>query len=267
MAPLLAWANGHVVPLADARVPLVDEGVLRGDGCFEAVRVYDGRPFALDEHLARMGRSASLMRLPTTGVSEAFAALCPGFDGYVRVLVTRGPPPAVYGLQELARVFTRPARLRSLCAPWLVPLGSTPLAGAKTLSYAHNMAARRCAEEEGYDDSLLIAADGSVLEGPNWSVMWVEGGAILTPPLELGILDSITRRVLMQRCAEVTECTADLERVLAADEVFIVSTGHEVHGVGEIDGRLWNAPGAVTSELASRFGEFVRTGSSTAPGP
>ena len=260
MSPLYAWADGRVVPASEACVPLSDEGLLRGDGCFEVVRVYAGRPFALEEHLDRMARSAAALRLSIDGVRDAFDALCPGFDGLVRVLVTRGPPPRVYGLQEELRQFPPVLRLRSLAAPWLAPLGSTVLAGAKTLSYAHNAAARRLAEEEGFDDALLVSPDGTVLEGPTWTVMWAEGSVVFTPPLELGILDSITRRVVM-RLTEVHEERAPLRRLRAADEVFALSTLRETIGVRGIDDREWpDAPGPVTSRVGDLFRAHLRRG-------
>ena len=259
MSTLFAWVDGRLLPASEACVPVTDEGLLRGDGCFEVVRVYAGRPFALEEHLERMARSAAALRLPLDGVREAFAALCRGFDGLVRVLVTRGPPPRVYGLQEELRHFPPVLRLKSLAAPWLVPLGSTVLAGAKTLSYAHNAAARRLAEEQGFDDALLVRADGTVLEGPTWTVMWAEADRLYTPPLRLGILDSITRRVVM-RLTEVEEAEAPLRRVLEAEEVFALSTLRETIGVGCIDDREWpDAPGPVTSRVGDLFRAHLRS--------
>jgi len=264
---LLAFTDGRVSQLADASVPLNDEGLLRGDGCFEVVRVYEGRPFALDEHLDRMARSAAALRLPLAGVREAFDALCPGFEGFVRVLVTRGPPPRVYGLQEVPRPVPPTLRLKTVAAPWVAPLGSAPLAGAKTLSYAHNMAARRSAEEDGYDDALLVTTDSLVLEGPTWTLMWVEAGEVLTPPLSLGILDSITRRVMTELC-EVAECAAPLGRVLEADEIVVVSTAKEAVGVSAIDGQSWDgAPGPVSAGLGRAFRDFVRRRARAATGP
>lgn len=254
----MAWVDGRVVDAASACAPLADEGFLRGDGCFEVVRVYGGRPFALDEHLERMARSAAALRLPVTGVREALDALCRDFDGFVRVLVTRGPPPHVYAVQETPRPVPDVMRLRTVPAPWLPRLGSAPLAGAKTLSYAHNMAARRLAEEDGYDDALLVTSDGVVLEGPTWTVMWVEAGSLLTPPLELGILDSITRRTIV-RLVDVSECAAPLVRVLDASEALVASTAREAVGVAAIDDRTWpDAPGPVTARVADLLRAYLR---------
>jgi branched-chain amino acid aminotransferase len=246
------------VPLSEARVPLTDEGFVRGDGCFEVVRCYAGRPFALDEHLARMARSAAALQLPLDGVAEAVANLSDGFEGYVRVMVTRGPPPAVYAMQEHHHQDGTPMRLRSLAAPWLAPLGSTVLAGAKTLSYANAVAARRLAQGEGYDDALLLDRDGVVLEGPTNSVLWVESDRVVAPALRLGVLDSISRRVV-GRLTPVTEVEATLDRLMAADEVFVTSTAHEVTGVATVDDRTWPAPGPVTARLAQGFRDHVTT--------
>jgi branched-chain amino acid aminotransferase len=254
----MAWVDGDLVPVERAVVPLADEGLLRGDGVFEVVRIYGGRPFALAGHIARMEKGAAALRLPVSRAGEAVRALCPGFDGFVRVLVTRGPPPRTYALQEEPPPPPPLMRLATIAAPWLCPMGSSPLAGAKTLSYAANMAARRWAVEAGFDDALLISPAGVVLEGPTWTVMWVEDGGLHTPPLSLGILDSITRRAVMD-IIDVVETQASLDRVLAADEVVVVSTAREGIGVASIDEHTWaGAPGPITSELGRRLTDHIR---------
>jgi branched-chain amino acid aminotransferase len=120
------------------------------------------------------------------------------------------------------------------------------LDGLKTLSYAGNMLSRRLAQEQGYDEALLVTPHGRVLEGPTWSFFWVRDGTLLTPPLEDRILASITRAKVIEEAGAVEEpCTlADLR---GAQEAFIASTVREVMPIAAIDDlHLPAAPGPVT---------------------
>lgn len=258
----MAFADGRLVPADEATVPLLDAGLIRGDGCFEVARVRNGRPSFLDDHLERFARSAAALGLPLDGVADAFAALAVGFDGCVRVLITRGPPPRVFGVQEAVRVYPAALRLRSVSAPWLAAMGSTTLAGAKTLSYGPNMAARRAAQAEGADDALLVNREGVVLEGPTAAFLWVENAELMGPPLDLGILDSVSRKAIA-RLMPIRLCTANIERVQRADEALMTSTTLDVKPVAALDGREWSpTPGPVTARLMDEFDALVSRESS-----
>jgi branched-chain amino acid aminotransferase len=133
------------------------------------------------------------------------------------------------------------------------------LDGLKTLSYAANMLAGRIARERGFDEALLVTPHGRVLEGPTWSFFWVAGGRLRTPPLEERILDSITRRYVVEECAaEEVPCT--LADLAAADEAFIASTVREVLPIGTIDEiRLPSAPGPLTEDARERLSRRIET--------
>ena len=146
--------------------------------------------------------------------------------------------------------------LAAVPAPWHAGGAAWELSGAKTLSYAPNMAATRAARRSGKSDALLVSNEGWVLEGPTFSVGWVHDGVLETPTLDLGILDSITRRVLLEeaegRGVAVVEGTFDLDRLLGADEALAFSTVKEVTPVIEVDDR--NYPiGEVSIKLAGAF--------------
>jgi branched-chain amino acid aminotransferase len=127
------------------------------------------------------------------------------------------------------------------------------LNGLKTLSYAANMLAGRIAKEQGADEALLITPHGRVLEGPTWTFFWVAGGRLHTPPLSDGILDSITRRRLLEEC-EVTEAPCTLDDVRAAEEAFIASSVREVMPIAAVDDiELPHAPGPVTEAAYAAF--------------
>lgn len=250
-------------------IPVTDSAVVRGDGCFEVLRSYQGEPFAVDEHLDRLERSARLLELPLPSRGEVeqwirHIANEVG-EGAVRVLVTRGA--GIPGLADRPRVIVfghtwdppdAPGRLLPVTAPWHAAGAPWDLAGAKTVSYAPNMAAGRHARGSGYDDALLVSTDGTILEGPTFSVAWVVGDTLETPGLELGILDSITRRFVLEDARrlgiEVREAAWRLSRLEDAAEIMAVSTIREIQPVVRV-GALQFDEGPVTKRLAEAFSE------------
>ncbi len=260
----LACLDGRVLAAAEARLPVTDEGLLRGDGVFEVVRLYAGRPFALDDHLARMERSAAGLRLDVDVAAVradacALLAAQPGFEGALRLLVTRGghrvallealraQPPAV----ALAPVTFAPSRLMD---------------AVKSLSYAPNMLATRIAQEEGADDALLVTPHGRVLEAPTRSLLYALPGddALRTPPLSDHILDSITRRHLMA-VVPVREQVTTLDDLAGAEEAFLASTTQEVLPVRAIAGRaLPRVPGPRTRAAAEALRARIEAALSSA---
>jgi branched-chain amino acid aminotransferase len=241
---LLASVDGVIGPVEDARIPVTDEGLLRGDGAFEVVRLYAGRPFAMDEHLARLHRTCVGLRLELDHdrlVDELDALLLASgpADALLRVVVTRGG-------RRLAMLEELPAYGETARVGTVAYAPNRVLDGLKTLSYAGNMLATRLAREEGFEEALLVTPHGRVLEGPTWSFFWVSGAQVFTPPLSDRILGSITRAHVIAACgAEEAVCT--LDDVRAADEAFIASTVREVLPIAAVDDiELPSAPGPVT---------------------
>jgi branched-subunit amino acid aminotransferase/4-amino-4-deoxychorismate lyase len=153
-----------------------------------------------------------------------------------------------------------PATLLPVTAPWHAAGVEWELAGAKVLSYAPNMAATRRAVAEGFGDALLTTVDGVMLEGPTFSVAWVVDGVIETPGLELGILDSITRRVMLRLASElgieVVEGSWELSRLEDAQETMALSTVREIQPVSAIGHRRF-PEGPITADLARLFYQRV----------
>src|SRR3954453_7425899 len=257
----LACLDGRVMPAVEATIPVTDDGLVRGDGAFEGIRVYDGQPFALAEHLDRLERSAANLRLepevPRAGLEAEIPALGEraggrAFDGAVRVMLTRGGRRIV--LTELLEPPLETARLAFVTyAPTRI------LDGVKSLSYAANMLAGRLARERGFDEALLVTPHGRVLEAPTASIFWVApGGELCTPPLEDHILASITRQRVMA-LTEVRECPATADDLLGAQEAFLASTLREVGPVRSVEDRDPGEPGERTLEAARLLREDVRS--------
>ena len=158
-------------------IPVTDEGLLRGDGGFEVLRVYGGRPFALDDHFARLGRTCAGLRLePDLDAlrAEALALLerAGEPESLLRLVVTRGG-------RRIAIVEPLPARPATARVATVTYAPTRVLNGLKTLSYAGNMLAGRLAKEQGADEALLVTPHGRVLEGPTWTFFWVADGRLL----------------------------------------------------------------------------------------
>lgn len=254
-----------------------DEALLRGRAAFETTRVYAGRPFKLDEHLARLAGSAARIGLPPVDVEQC--------ESLARsALEAAGEPEAVLRLYwtagregsgrptALALVSSVPTQLEEMrergiklialplgleadlraFAPWL-------LGGVKSTSYAVNMAAEAEAKRRGADDAVFLASGDIVLEGPVTNVWWRLERVLYTPALELGILAGVTRATLIAEAArlgyEVREGVFPLEHMATSEEAFTSSSVREVMPVIELDGKPLGAgsPGEAARELQTRL--------------
>lgn len=255
------WRDGAVsaVPAEQPVVTAFDLGLARGDGVFESVAVVDGGTRHLGAHLERLARSADRLALTDPGdgvwrelVATVLADWPAGVEGVCRLLLTRGlgqgaPPTALALLAPVPAEVLRqrsegisvvtlglgiPADFRER-APWL-------LGGAKTLSYAVNMAAQRHAHDLGADDVVLTSLEGQLLEGPTSTVVWAAGGALHTPPQETGILPGTTQARLFAAAerdgwpTRVRPGTVD--DLHAADAVWLLSGVRGAAPVHTIDG-------------------------------
>ena len=238
-----------------------DEALLRGRAVFETTRVYGGRPFMLDAHLARLAASARRVRLPAPDPEESgrLAHLVVEAAGQpelaLRLYWTGTTLVATAGEvdPELERLRERGLRLA------VVRWSTGALAAAKSTSYAENMGAQDDAIERGADDALLVAHDGTVLEAPTANVWWREGDQLLTPSLELPILAGVTRSLLFELAEAAGYGTEEgafaLSRLAEADEAFLSSSIREVMPVSAVDGttfRVGPAAQALQEGLRAR---------------
>lgn len=247
----LASINGEITPTAEAMIPLKDDGLYRGDGAFEVIKLYDGSPFALPEHIDRLSRSAASIELEfdVVGFKREIEALLAEFGertAQLRLIVTRGggryamtePLPSYPSTTTVATIIYQPTVI---------------LNGVKSLSYAANMQSTRLAKAQGAEEAIFVKPDGTVLESPTSSIFWVSGGELRTTELSAGVLDSITRRRILAEL-EVEEGTWKLDDLDGASEAFLASTAREIQGIASIDGQsLPSAPGPETARATEAF--------------
>ena len=255
----IACLDDELGPVSQAFIRVDDEGLLRGDGVFEVIRIYSGRAFALADHLDRLERSAANLRLgwdvPRTYLERDVARVLDerggAFDGLIRIVLTGGGRRLV--MTEQLPPSPEHVRLGIVTyAPTRV------LDGVKSLSYASNMLATRLARERGFDEALLVTPHGRVLEAPTSSLFYVAGdGALCTPPLKEHILASITRDALL-RLTDAEERGLPVDELLdSVGEAFIASTTREVQPVAAIEDTKLTVSGERTRAAATALREHI----------
>ena len=281
----VVYLNGELVPEEDARVSVYDHGLLYGDGAFEGIRVYSGKVFKLREHIVRLYRSAHAMmiNLPITEEEMEQAILTAlrtngVMDGYVRITITRG-----VGLGLDPRVCKTPTVIIMTDRLALYPEGmyneglqvvtvSTRVPPAQALEprikslgkYVINIQAKIEANRVGAGEGLMLNTEGYVAEGTGDNIFLVRDGKLVTPPPYAGILEGITRNVVMGLARDmgtpVEERLFTLFDVYVADECFLTGTAAEVIPVVKVDGRTIGTgrPGEMTNRLIEAFRTLTR---------
>lgn len=258
----------------DPTTPALSVGELstqRGDGIFESIGVVDGHPQEVDAHLDRLAHSARICELPLPNAAqwreavETAAANAPRTgEGVIKLILSRGvehgPAPTAWVTAADAPDFTAP-RTRGIRivtldrgfdsetpnrAPWL-------LLGAKTLSYAVNMAAIREAKRRGADDAVFVSSDGILLEAPTASVILRFGERFVTPAHSGAILPGTTQLSLFEYLAgrgyETEYATVAAADLAKADAAWLVSSVRLAAGVTEVDGTPLPYDPAFTTEI------------------
>jgi len=252
------------VPASDPVLRADDLGVVRGESVFETLRVVDGRPCFLDEHLERLARSAARLEivLPDGFEELARTASAGAADAGLRLTMTKGgvgfavlfevAADTVRGRQGI-NVVTLPLGVAAdfrRTAPWL-------LGGVKSTSYAVNMATLRHAHGQGADDAIWVSTDGYVLEAPTSTVVALVDGVLVSPPPESGILPGTTL-LACRRLVDVQVAPLPVEDLRAATEVALLSSLRGIAPVLALDDRPLGA-GPVVRGLAAAFEASLRS--------
>jgi branched-chain amino acid aminotransferase len=277
---MLIYLNGRFVPKDEARVSVFDHGFLYGDGVYETLRAYDGRLFLLRKHLARLKRSAAAvsLRLPLS-LEQIGAALEKTLrvnklrDAYVRVQISRGPGEigldpglcAVPTVVITAKPFhDYPARCyeQGVAVSLVKTRRNHPSAlppAVKGTNFLNNILAKIEAIKAGAFEGIMLNVDGYVAEGTISNIFLVKNGVLATPGLETGILEGVTRGLVLRLARRlkipVEEGLLRPAKFIAADECFITNTTMELMPVAAIDGkRVGNGtPGQVTRRLHREY--------------
>jgi branched-chain amino acid aminotransferase len=282
---LKIWIDGKLVDKAEAKLSVYDHGLLYGDGVFEGIRVYSGKIFECDAHLDRLWNSAKAMRLAipvsreeiTRAMYETVKAN--NFtDCYIRLVVTRGvgdlgldprkcSKPTVFIIADLIAVYPKEMYEKGMAVITASVIRNHPNALSpriKSLNYLNNILAKIEANDAGASEALMLNHEGNVSECTADNVYIVRSGVVQTPTTYDGILEGVTRKVIIELCGKLSiplvEKTLQRHDLYIADEMFLSGTGAEVIAVTKIDGRPIGAgeAGPVTRRVMDAFHKHVR---------
>ncbi len=274
------FLNDKLVPEHEAVVSVFDHGFLYGDGIYETMRAYDGTVFMLERHIERLDRSAGLIRLhipePQVITGAVYAALqANGLkSAYIRVSVSRGkgpvgldpalcPRPTFVVIAEEFREY--PDELYERGVKLIIARTRRNLVAAldpkiKSLNFLNNILAKIEAKERNAYEAIMLNANGFIAEGTVCNIFFVRDGVLCTPAVEVGVLDGITRELVIH-LAEKDRIPVEQGRYLPEDifrasEVFFTNTTSEIMPIAQIEDIRYEI-GAVTGALRSRYREYV----------
>ncbi len=285
--PLKVWVDGQLVEKEHARVSVYDHGLLYGDGVFEGIRAYSGRVFEHDAHIRRLYESARAIRLTIpyepaqlkAAVEQTIKAN--GFtDCYIRLVVTRGSgplglnpfrceKPCVFIITDVLEMYSRSMYENGMAVITCSVIRNHPNAcppRVKSLNYLNNILGKIEAIDAGVLEAIMLNHDGNVAECTADNIFVVKDSVVYTPTTTDGILDGITRRVVLDLCRKhdipCVEKSLQRHDLYVADELFLTGTGAEVIAATKIDGRTVadGKVGPVTRRLMEAFARHVREG-------
>ena len=263
--------NGKEVKKEEFNIPVENLAIWRGDGIFEAIAIHNGYLFAIDKHMERFAKSAEKMffdDIDFKKIKEDLISIASKFDnGYMRVIIGRGTDKDksdVYIFYQDLINFPESFSLQSQKAHWQsggdFSLDEVENIGSKTISYAMNINQTRLAQKSGFTDSLLLNKDGIVLEGPTFCVSWIIDNKIYVPSLDLGILDSITRRTLIDIAKEagldLKIENIHVNDIYNVDTVFALSTAKHGIFVSQIDDQTY-IEDPLLEKIRQSFTDFI----------
>jgi len=275
-----AWIDGVIVDASEARIPITDHGLLYGDGIFEGIRVFGGRVFRLDDHMARFRTGLSHIALDLPGGIESARRVVletvrahATQEAYVRLIATRGEGalgvdptscshPRLLCLVDQIELYPEEklaAGLSMLTSSLRRPPADVLDPRVKSLNYLNNVLAKLEAKQRGADEALLLNQAGRVAEASVANVFIVRDGELLTPPTSDGALEGIVRMTVLELAGSLgipaREKTLGRFDFLAADEAFLTGSGAGIVPVTSLDQRRigQGQPGPIYAKLRAAF--------------
>lgn len=281
---MMVFVNGKFVPKEEAVVSVFDHGFLYGDGVFEGIRAYNGKVFRLDRHIQRLYESAKHIMLTIPYSPEKMEQAVIGAvrenklrDAYIRVVVSRGsgdlgldprncPESQVVIIADKISLYSREKYLQGLrvvTVPTRRNICDALDPKIKSLNYLNNILVKIEANQAGVMEALMLDHNGFITEGSGDNVFIYHREKLKTPPGYLGILEGVTREVVMEIARRdkipVQEVPFTRHDVYVCDECFLTGTAAEIIPVVEVDGRVIGngSPGPVTERLMKLFREIA----------
>jgi aminodeoxychorismate lyase len=278
---MIVFLNGQFVPESQAVVSVFDRGFLYGDGLFEGIRVFNGKPFRWKQHLKRFQHGADFLRITVPFAPEALEEFAKRViaenqmpNSLLRLTLSRGigqrgyspknaeRPTLVMATYPMAVVEpSNPPSWRVFISSFRLPAGE-PLARFKNLNKLPQVLARAEADADGADEALLLNSDGYVVEGSTSNLLWIRGETICTPPLPSGILPGVTRAVVLEICGKsgiaVREVNIKPKELHKMDGAFLSLSSSGIAEVAYLNGEPLKRC-AIPSRISEAYWGIVRT--------
>jgi branched-chain amino acid aminotransferase len=283
---LKIWIDGQLIDKEHAKISVYDHGLLYGDGVFEGMRVYSGKLFEAEAHFKRLYESARAIRLTIPFLAEHLKAATEqtfkanGFtDCYIRLVVTRGvgslglgpdrcETPSVFIIADSIALYPKEMYEKGMPVITASVIRNHPnalSARVKSLNYLNNIMAKLEAIDAGVPEAVMLNHEGNVAECTADNIFIVKNGTVYTPTTYDGILEGVTRDVILKLCRKhqipCQEKTLQRHDLYVADEFFLTGSGAEVIPVTKIDGRAVGdgVPGPISKRLIEAFHAYVRS--------
>ncbi len=282
---LKIWIDGKFYDRDNAKLSVYDHGLLYGDGVFEGIRVYSGQIFECEAHLKRLMDSARAIRLNLPRTPEQLkaamletVAINNFSDCYIRLVVTRGvgylglnpnkcPTASAFIIADTIELYPPETYQKgmSIITSSVVRTHANSLSPRiKSLNYLNNILAKIEAADANVPEAVMLNLEGNVAECTGDNIFIVREGQVQTPGTSDGILEGVTRKVIMELCKRLSipcvEKSLQRHDLYIADECFLTGTAAEVVPVTRIDGRPigTGTPGQLTRRLVEAFAKHVR---------
>jgi len=291
-SPLLIYLDGKLVPESEAKVSVFDHGLLYGDGCFEGIRIYNGRVFRLTEHIERLYESArSICLTIPISIAEMEKATVETVaanklrDGYIRLVITRGvgplglnpyqcPTPSIVIIASGINLYAKEKYETGLnlitCATRRPPPAALS-PQVKSLNYLNNIMAKIECIQAGCEEGIMLNEQGYVAECTGDNIFVIKKGQVYTPTIASGALNGITRMAVIEVMQEmgltIHEVTMTRHEIYTADECFLTGTAAEVIPAVQYDRRPIGdgKPGKMTAEIIKKFKELANSTGAPVP--
>lgn len=279
------FLDGKFVDESQATISVFDHGLLYGDGIFEGIRAYNGKVFRLDDHIDRLYMAATAVCLDIPYTKEEMAKIVVESckinnlnDCYIRLVITRGkgdlgisptkcPKSCVICIATGIALYTKEMYENGIAVITAMQRRNKPSTidpQIKSLNYLNNILAKMEANRVGAPEAIMLNHDGIVCEATGDNIFIVKDSVVYTPPIFVGCLDGITRKVIIELCEKLKLKLVEKEFTLFnaynADECFLTGTAAEAIAVTSIDGRKIGTGkcGAVTAKLLNAFREYTK---------
>lgn len=278
----LVYINGKLKTKSEAKISVWDHGLLYGDGVFEAMRVYDWNIFMLKEHIDRLYNSARAIKIEIPISKEdminAVTIIVKKNNlhyGYIRIIVTRGEgpmgvdprnckEPTIIIMSEAREPLFEGKPVSAIISSFRRVPSESLDPRIKSLNYLNNVLAKIQAIESNAEEAIMLNIQGYVTEGVTENIFVARENMLYTPPLSSGILEGITRKVVMiiadKLGIQVKETNLTVYDLYVADEIFLTGTAAEITPVTKIDGRTVGngKPGPIYLKIVEEFRKMTK---------